>query len=374
MNIEKGKKELPVKGIVYGVEGIGKTTFASKFPRPLIIDVENGSWQMNVDRICPQTYAEFKAIVKELSANSQGYQTLVIDSADWLEKMMIQHICQGANIDSIEKYEKGYGKGWNKLCEDWGSLLDALDRLRTKNGVNLLFIGHSKIKRYEPADDSAYDRYTLNMSEKTCELLKKWSDLTLFVKYDTYTVEENGKIKVKGGGKRVMHTSFHPCWDAKNRYGLPEKLDLDFSKIAHIIPAGKECGMRNAECGMQEVNAECGMRNAECEEMRKAEGGMRKAEGEEMRNAEGGRRNVEVPAAQEVQQSDEQKALWTQAASLLDANGIGVSELAAQLEKRGIVPPGTPFRNYNVPTLRRIIDKWDIIHNNIRIARQNSKN
>lgn len=88
---------------------------------------------------------------------------------------------------------------------------------------------------------------------------------------------------------------------------------------------------------------------------------MRKA-GCGMRNEEGG----------EVQQSDEQKALWTQAASLLDANGIGVSELAAQLEKRGIVPPGTPFRNYNVPTLRRIIDKWDIIHNNIRIARQNS--
>ena len=341
MNIEKGKKELPVKGIVYGVEGIGKTTFASKFPRPLIIDVENGSWQMEVDRICPQTYAEFKAIIKELTADSQGYQTLVIDSADWLEKMMIQHICQGANIDSIEKYEKGYGKGWNKLCEDWGSLLDALDRLRTKNGINLLFIGHSKIKRYEPADDSAYDRYTLNMSEKTCELLKKWSDLTLFVKYDTYTVEENGKIKVKGGGRRVMHTSFHPCWDAKNRYGLPEKLDLNFATIAHIIPAGKECGMRNAEGGMQEVNAECGMRNAECGE---------------------------------VQQSDEQKALWTQAASLLDANGIGISELAAQLEKRGIVPPGTPFRNYNVPTLRRIIDKWDIIHNNIRIARQNSKN
>ena len=359
MNIEKGKKELPVKGIVYGVEGIGKTTFASKFPRPLIIDVENGSWQMEVDRICPQTYAEFKAVVKELTTDSQGYQTLVIDSADWLEKMMIQHICQSANIDSIEKYEKGYGKGWNKLCEDWGSLLDALDRLRTKNGVNLLFIGHSKIKRYEPADDSAYDRYTLNMSEKTCELLKKWSDLTLFVKYDTYTVEENGKIKVKGGGKRVMHTSFHPCWDAKNRYGLPEKLDLDFSKIAHIIPAGSECEMRKAE-GEEMRNAECGMRKAE-DEMRNAECGMRKAE-DEMRKA------------QEVQQSDEQKSLWKQAASLLDANGIGVSELAAQLEKRGIVPAGTPFRNYNVPTLRRIIDKWEIIHNNIRIARQNSKN
>lgn len=343
MNIEKGKKELPVKGIVYGVEGIGKTTFASKFPRPLIIDVENGSWQMEVDRICPQTYAEFKAIIKELTANSQGYQTLVIDSADWLEKMMIQHICQCSNIDSIEKYEKGYGKGWNKLCEDWGSLLDALDRLRTKNGVNLLFIGHSKIKRYEPADDSAYDRYTLNMNEKTGELLKKWSDLTLFVKYDTYTVEENGKIKVKGGGRRVMHTSFHPCWDAKNRYGLPEKLDLNFSTIAHIIPAGPAVAPEQISCNEK---------NAPVTPEPDIEG--------------------QNSCNDEVQQSDEQKALWTQAASLLDANGVGVGELAAQLEKRGIVPPGTPFRNYNVPTLRRIIDKWDIIHNNIRIARQNN--
>lgn len=343
MNIEKGKKELPIKGIVYGVEGIGKTTFASKFPRPLIIDVENGSWQMNVDRICPQTYAEFKAIIKELTADAQGYQTLVIDSADWLEKMMIQHICQCANIDCIEKYEKGFGKGWNKLCEDWGSLLDTLDRIRTKNGVNLLFIGHSKIKRYEPADDSAYDRYTLNMSDKTGELLKKWSDLTLFVKYDTYTVEENGKIKVKGGGKRVMHTSFHPCWDAKNRFGLPEKLDLDFAKIAHIIPAGPVVAPEQISCNAKPASVTPEPVIAE-----------------------------QNSCNDEVQQSDEQKSLWTQAASLLDANGVGVGELAAQLEKRGIVPPGTPFKNYNVPTLRRIIDKWDIIHNNIRIARQNN--
>ena len=43
-------------------------------------------------------------------------------------------------------------------------------------------------------------------------------------------------MKSKGqGGKRVIYTSHHPCWDAKNRHGLPAELDLSFEGIAHIF-------------------------------------------------------------------------------------------------------------------------------------------
>ena len=211
MQIITGKQFTPVKGILYGVEGIGKTTFAARWPKPLFLDVERGSGQMDVARVVPGTYAEFKDCIRQLIADGQGFRTLVIDSADWLETMMIKHICAEANIASIEKYEKGYGKGWNKLAEDWSTLLDRLDMIRTKQGMNILFVAHSRIKRYEPADDSGHDRYTLTLAEKSADVLKKWSDLTLFVKYDTFTVEEGGKVKVKGGDKRVMYSQYHPC-------------------------------------------------------------------------------------------------------------------------------------------------------------------
>lgn len=338
MNIVRGKIIEPVKGIVYGIEGIGKTTFASKWEKPLFLDLEKGSGQLDVDRISPATYAEVKSVITELKADPKGYKTLVIDSCDWLEKMMIQHICQSANIDSIEKYEKGYGKGWNKLAEDWGKLLDELDRIRLQKGLNILFIGHAKIKRYEPADDTGHDRYTLTMNDKTADLLKKWSDLTLFVKYDTYTVEENGKIKVKGGNKRVMYSVFHPCWDAKNRYGLPEKMDLDYDKIKHIF--------ETAPTSMSEP----------------AEPTPEKAP-EPVKNPD----PVTVTEPEEV--SEEVKELQRQVTALLNDNSIGVGELAAQLEKRGYVPAGTPLKNYNEKTLRLIVSAWDKIQNNIKIAR-----
>ena len=331
MNIIRGKIKSAVKGVIYGIEGIGKSTFAGKWAKPLFFDVERGSGQLEVDRVIPTNYTEFRAMLTEFDRSPGDYKTLVIDSCDWLEKQMIQNICQAANIDSIEKYERGYGKGWTKLAEDWGKLLDELDRIRIKHGVNVLFIGHAKIKRYEPADDNGHDRYTLTMSDKTAELLKKWSDLTLFVKYDTYTVEENGKIKVKGGNKRVMYSTFHPCWDAKNRYGLPDKMDLDFAKIEHIFDMTPE----------PEPESESPSEPAPV---------------------------PPVDAAQ-TNGDPELKDLQDQVAALLNSNSIGCGELAAQLEKRGYVPCGTPLKNYNPKTLRLIIDKWSIILNNIKIAR-----
>ena len=88
MEIITGRKSTPVKGVLYGVAGIGKTTFAAKWPKPLFLDVEQGSWQLDVARVIPKSYAEFKDCIRQLQADAMGYQTLVIDSADWLEQMM----------------------------------------------------------------------------------------------------------------------------------------------------------------------------------------------------------------------------------------------------------------------------------------------
>ena len=355
---------MPVKGILYGVEGIGKTTFAARWPEPLFIDVENGSWQLDVSRVVPGSYAEFKNIIQQIAGDFHGFQTLVIDSADWLETMMIKHICMEAGINSIEKYEKGYGKGWNKLAEDWAQLLDQLDRIRLKKQMNILFVAHSRIKRYEPADDSGHDRYTLTMAEKSADVLKKWSDLTLFVKYDTFTVEEDGKVKVKGGDKRVMYSKFHPCWDAKNRYGLPDKMPFEFDQIAGIF-----------------------QRNPEPEDANTAKVGQVGPVGQVGQSA-GTEAAAQAPKVEtpdpKIQTADpkpetadpkpkidmDQIRLLQQIEKLAADSKVGLGELAAQIEKKGIVPQGTQIRFYNIPTLKRIIAGWSAIVHNINLQRK----
>lgn len=368
MQITTGKQVQPVKGIVYGVEGIGKTTWAAKWPKPLFIDVENGSWQLDVSRVVPETFAEFKNVINQIAEDNQGFQTLVIDSADWLETMMIKHICMEAGINSIEKYEKGYGKGWNKLAEDWAHLLDQLDRIRLKKRMNILLVAHSRIKRYEPADDSGHDRYTLTLAEKSADVVKKWSDLTLFVKYDTFTIEENGKVKVKGGDKRVMYSKFHPCWDAKNRYGLPDKMPFGFEPIAGLFNAIPEPEDANtAKVGqvgpVGQVGQDAGTEAA-------AQAPKVETPDPKIQNPDPKPETADPKPEQKPKIDMEQIKLLQQIEKLAADSKVGLGELAAQIEKKGIVPQGTQIRFYNIPTLKRIIAGWNAIEHNIKLARK----
>lgn len=365
MQITTGKQVQPVKGIVYGVEGIGKTTWAAKWPKPLFIDVENGSWQLDVSRVVPETFAEFKNVINQIAEDNQGFQTLVIDSVDWLETMMIKHICMEAGINSIEKYEKGYGKGWSKLAEDWAHLLDQLDRIRLQKRMNILLVAHSRIKRYEPADDSGHDRYTLTLAEKSADVVKKWSDLTLFVKYDTFTIEENGKVKVKGGDKRVMFSKYHPCWDAKNRYGLPDKMPFEFEPIAGIFNA-----IPSDEDGSASAKAAAGQARTEAAPAEQAKAAPIRNPDPKIETADPKPETADPKPEQKPKIDMEQIKLLQQIEKLAADSKVGLGELAAQIEKKGIVPQGTQIRFYNIPTLKRIIAGWNAIEHNIKLARK----
>ena len=233
MQIQKGKIQKPVHAVIYGTEGIGKTTIASKFPRPLIIDAEGGSFNLEVDRVTPKSYLEVMAIVAELKQSAQGYQTLVFDTADWLEKMLTEHICITNKMASIETMS--YGKGWVMASELWKKLLDEVNLLSEKQHMHILFLAHSMIRHVDPPDAPGYDRYELKLSKQGNGILKEWPDLLLFATYELFKVKQaDGKEKV-GGGRRIMFASHHPTFDAKNRFGFPDQMDFDFSKIAHLF-------------------------------------------------------------------------------------------------------------------------------------------
>lgn len=236
MNIISGKIKKPQKILVYGPEGIGKSTFASKFPNPVFLDTEGSTKEMDVDRfVKPLTWSEFGSDVKEFLKDHGSYKTLVIDTADWAEMLCTQYVCAKYQKKGIEDF--GYGKGYVYLQEEFGKLLNFLEEY-IDAGLNVVVTAHAKMRKFEQPDESgSYDRWELKLSKGVAPLLKEWADMVLFANYKTYIVkDDNDKVKAKGG-QRVMYTSHHVCWDAKNRHGLPEEVPFDYSSIYHCIPA-----------------------------------------------------------------------------------------------------------------------------------------
>lgn len=238
MKICGGKISGAQKVVLYGPEGIGKSTFASQLPRPLFIDTEGGTRHLDVQRFAerPSSWTMLLEQVKYVQNNSAVCQTLVIDTADWAESLCAQHICDKAQLGGLEDF--GYGKGYVYLQEEFARLLHLLDELVEGRRINVMLTAHAAMRKFEqPQELGAFDRWELKLSRKVAPLLKEWADLLLFANYKIFTItDEKSKSKKAQGGERVMYTTHHPCWDAKNRHGLAEELPFDFAAIAHILP------------------------------------------------------------------------------------------------------------------------------------------
>ena len=234
LNITSGRVARPQKVVLYGVEGIGKTSLAAQCPEPLFIDTEGGTAHLDVRRLQkPESWEELISLIKEVAATPDVCRTLVIDTADWAEAMAIDHICQKYKQNSIESF--GYGKGYTYLAEEFGRLFTEFDAV-IESGKNVVITAHAKMRKFEqPDEQGAYDRWEMKLSKQVAPLLKEWCDMLLFLNYKTYVVTSETNSKKAQGGKRVMYTSHHPCWDAKNRHGLPAEMEMDFAGIAHLF-------------------------------------------------------------------------------------------------------------------------------------------
>ena len=234
MQITRGVIPSALKVLIYGPEGIGKTTLASKFPDPLFIDVEGSTKQLDVARLPdPQSWGEIIEEVKYVES-SLCCKTLVIDTADWAEMLCAKAL---TNSGSIEDF--GYGKGYVMLAEKFQSLLTELNNL-IASGIHVVFTAHAQMRKFEQPDEmGAYDRWELKMQKKTAPLVKEWADMILFCNYKTHVITTPDKKKKVQGGERVMYTTHHNCWDAKNRFGLPDMIPMDFDSIAHVVGVPK---------------------------------------------------------------------------------------------------------------------------------------
>ncbi len=239
MKIISGIRPKAIKAVVYGPEGIGKTTFASQFPDPLFIDTEGSTAFIDVRRFAkPASWPNLLDQVKYVHDTVGVCKTLVIDTADWAERLCVQCICDKYNKDGLEGFD--YGRGYTYVYEAFGRLLNLLTEVN-EQGIHTVLTAHASMTRCEqPEEFGTFDRWELKLiNSPKCsvsKMVKEWSDILLFANYKTLLVKDDKTKKNKAqGGKRMMYTTHHPCWDAKNRHGLADELPFDFSEIAPCL-------------------------------------------------------------------------------------------------------------------------------------------
>lgn len=230
MNITSGKIPKAQKAVIYGVEGIGKTTFASQFPEPVFIDTENSTNYLDVKRYDkPSSWNMLLNEVDDMKTNRPG-KTLVIDTIDWAEDLCKQHLCAENNWKAIDSSD--YGVRYVALGNEMGKLLDKLTEV-INVGINVVITAHAWLrKKEEPDEIGSYDRYELKLEKKSAPLVKEWADMVLFANYKTYVMETKSGKKKGQGGERIMYTTHRPTWDAKNRLGLADELPFEYKQIA----------------------------------------------------------------------------------------------------------------------------------------------
>lgn len=168
----------------------------------------------------------------------------MIDSADWLEKLIWSDVAKTHSKDGIE--DIGYGKGYQYAAECWEKMLGYIEtEINIKKQMTIVFVAHSQvIKHTDPATDS-YDRYAPRLHKTADALLREWCDEVLFVNRKTYTLKEdvgfNRKVtKASGGTERVMYTTEKPSHLAKNRLNLPDEMPFVWDELAKYLPCLKK--------------------------------------------------------------------------------------------------------------------------------------
>ena len=224
--VTSSKTFSPQKVVVYGIPGVGKTTFAGTWPKPVLLRTEDGAGALDIPTF-PQVARSIDDVRKAMNALLKGnheFKTLVIDSLDWLEPIVWEEVCREGGKRNIEDY--GYGKGYVRVDEKWQRIQQGLDALRERRKMHIVCIAHAAAETFDPPDADPYQRYSIKLHKRARALWTEWAEMLLFLNYRAKVVRADGAVKAKayGSGERVIYTMERPAYQAKSRWPLPEEI------------------------------------------------------------------------------------------------------------------------------------------------------
>ncbi|MFO0915324.1 MAG: ATP-binding protein [Pirellulales bacterium] len=239
--IQRGRASRPPRLLVYGLEGLGKSSFAAQAPRPIFIQTEDGLDSIDCERFpLANSYEQVIDALQELVREDHSYQSVVLDSLDWAERLIWDRVCADFGVKSIERADGGYARGYTHALTYWREIIRLLAELRDHRGMAVILVAHSKVERVEDPTTPAYDRYSPRLHKHACALLTEWADAVLFAHW-RYRIQSDDagfgrerRIAVSLGAlgdDRVLRCVGSPAWVAKNRFDLPPEIPLSWGAV-----------------------------------------------------------------------------------------------------------------------------------------------
>lgn len=261
-SVSKGKQVGANRLCFYGPEAVGKTTLAAHAPNPIFIDIEDGSKELDVARYVfeggdavPSSFDQVMEALRDILMNEHDYETLVIDSIDRLQSLIWKHCIdrdtgkasmlnqKAKKLVSIESY--GFGKGYVVANDELRKLLSALDVIRKRRNMHIIFVGHVLVKLFKDPASEDYDRYQIRAHESFGGQIKEWVDVLGFCSFQGGggSAFEGGKSKGWASGDRIIQFERGAAFDAKSRIPLPPEvvmgLDDPWAPFARAIKLGQ---------------------------------------------------------------------------------------------------------------------------------------
>lgn len=343
--VQETLKIEPMKVLIYGVEGIGKTTFASKFPDPIFIDTEGSTGFINARKLPnPTSWTMLLDELEDIKSEPRG-KTLIIDTLDWAESLAKKYLMDKNNWSAIDA--SNYGTRYVALSDEIGKLLNKLTEIRDV-GINVVLTAHAETKKHELPDEMGqYDKYTLKLEKRDAGLAKEWADMILFFNYKTTIISDSKSNSKKAtGGQRVMYTTHKPAWDAKNRLGLPDELPIDFETIRELFEA--KTGMSTTQIKSESTQIPQKHQQIPLPE--------------EPPVIEDEPEPVEAQAAPAFDEKIP-STIPQSLADLMTVNHVTTDEIMQVIYVGGFMPQGTPLENVPAELWGHLASNWDKVLN-----------
>lgn len=236
--VQSGVQKSSYMSVIHGPSGVGKTTFYSKVSGALLLDIENGSKNLDVARLTADDIPNFEVLVqvtKDFLGGGHQYKALGVDSVTTLEHYINKAVCKENNVTELGDIP--FGRGVNLSKEKLKDYLTLLKQVQEK-GFDVWLIGHSLIKKFsDPQLMQTFDRYTLQAADGFAQEIIRQADNVFFARneIDVAVDKQTKKAKGIGGDVRTMYTRYNAAYDAKTRLNLPAELPLDYSEYLQAV-------------------------------------------------------------------------------------------------------------------------------------------
>jgi hypothetical protein len=274
-NVKTGRIATPLREIVYGFDGVGKTAFAADAPKPIFLSARaDGTTERRVDRFpVAKSIEDVGDAIRFLGEDKHDYQTLVLDDADWLEPFIWEKVCKTipkedeSRARHIEDY--GFKRGYDHAAAEWLNLTGWIDWLQAKRGLHVILTVHARIIPFKNPQGPDYERFGLKLDGKAAAVLREWAKSVLFAQFDSRVeLGKKGKSRAKGvsSSARYLHTRWNAAFDAKTRHDIPERLPLSWIDFARAIergaPAAVDPLVASIQAGINELADEADQKDA----------------------------------------------------------------------------------------------------------------